>query len=92
MSIAEMKRKIKGSANDAVILTIGSEDNDSDEEKEPIPWTIDSLNGDYTDENIVKSLIKNEDYTYNTKKSLREFHELFRLLCKSREEQYLESQ
>jgi hypothetical protein len=62
---------------------------DSDEEEEPVPWTLDSLKGDYDPNNIVATLTDEEHYTYNTKKSASEFHKMFKLMCDSMEEEYL---
>lgn len=61
------------------------------EDDEPVPWTLEALGGDYSEENIIKTLTDEEKYTYHTKKSEKAFHNLFKIKCQVAEEIYLEA-
>jgi hypothetical protein len=61
------------------------------EDDEPVPWDLDALAGDYSDENIIKTLTDEDNYTYNTKKSQKAFRKLFVLKCQVAQDNYLEA-
>lgn len=64
-------------------------DSDS-EDDEPIPWTMEALGGDFSTDNIISSLTDESQFTYNTKKSKKEFRNMFRIICQTMEDVYLE--
>lgn len=65
------------------------EDSDS-EDDDPVPWTMEALGGDFDTQNIISTLTDEEHYTYNTKKSRKEFQNMFRIICQTMEDIYLE--
>lgn len=95
-SIAEIRNKIRNPVpvqmekKPEVVKQLEDALGISDEDDDPVPWTLEALGGDFSEDNIIKTLTDDEKYTYNTKKSDKAFHNLFKIKCEVAEEAYLE--
>lgn len=89
-SIAEIKAQMKGLSVQEMITNVVAPKEESDEEKEPVPWTLEALKDDYSVDNILNTLNDEDNYTYNTKKSQKALRQLFEIKCQIAEDEYLE--